>query len=383
MMTLEEIRQAAESINAGSLNGFELVEAQNNDPRYLKRLLDAKRLWNEYKQSGAGRRAIIRESAMRGDYPLLFADNLAREMRSRYSEFPAPWRDVCEVAGLPDFRAKKIFPRGTLDQTWTLIPDGGPQPGQTKTLPDQTPVTYSVSAYGIHTAINFQTIINDELGAFSNIARDMAIGARRTELKLFTQSHWGASGPTGLTALTSNPALDVAGFAAAWAQIRKSVDANGEPIMIDAPVLEVGPDLEVTARQIIKAVALTIHDDQTAVSSTGTFNTENWINTMISQIIVNPYIPIVASSANADTSWCLLPNSSSGAAAIEVGYINGYEQPALLQKASDTIVAGGGDIPVNRFGGFNTNDVEFKGIHMVGFALRDASIGFMSNGTGS
>lgn len=380
-MNLEQIKEAAAIINGTSNSGYRFVESTNNSRDYLKKLLKAQEVWNEYKRSGTGKRYFLQETAMRGDYPLLFADNLAREMRARYSEFPADWRQVCNIATLPDFREKKIFPRGTLDQSWTLIPDGGPQPALTKTLADQTPITYSVSAYGIHTAINFQTIINDELGAFANIASDMAVGARRTELKLFTQSHFTTTGPTGLTQLTSNPVLNVAGFRAAWAQIRKSVDANGEPIMLDAPILEVGAGpLETTAREIIKAVALQIHDDLTAAGTA--FNTENWISTMISNIIVNPYIPVVCSS-NEDTSWCLLARSSAGSAAIEAGYLAGYEQPSLLQKASDTIVAGGGDIPLNRFGNFATNDVEFKGIHMVGFVVRDSKLGFMSNGTGS
>ena len=380
-MNIEQINDAAAILQGTSPGGYRIVESDNNDPKYLRKLIEAQRVWNEYRRSTTGKRYYLRENAMRGDYPLLFADNLTREMRARYAEFPADWRAATKIAGLPDFRAKKIFPRGTIDQRWTAIPDGGPQPAITKTYSDQTAITYSVTAYGVHTAVNFQTLINDDMGIFDDIAGDMARGARRTELFQWSSSHWGASGPTGLTALTGNPVLNVDGFRAAWKQLRKTVDANGEPIMIEAPILEVGPDLETTAFEIIKAVALKVHQDLTAAGTA--FDTENWISRMVSQVIVNPYVPIIASTANSATSWCLLANASTGQAAIEVGYLNGYEQPALLQKASDTLQAGGGAVPVNQFGNFDTSDIEFKGIHMMGAVIRDAKLGFRSNGTGS
>jgi hypothetical protein len=176
--------------------------------------------------------------------------------------------------------------------------------------------------------------------------------------------------------------LTVAGFRAAFGQIMKSVDANGEPILIEAPILEVasGP-LAITAREVIKASAITIHDDLSAVSSSGTFNTENWISTMISNIVVNPYATQIMTS-NEDTSWCLLANSGRGAAAIEMGYLRGMEAPVLTTKASDVQVLGGSSLPAN-FGDFAGNNVEYKGWLVIGGKIRDAKLGYMSNGTGS
>jgi hypothetical protein len=158
------------------------------------------------------------------------------------------------------------------------------------------------------------------------------------------------------------------------------VDANNEPILIQAPILQIGPGLAIDARELIRATTIELKTS-TDIAAGRNIMTENWINSFITNVVVNPYIPRIATT-NGDTSWCLMANSGQGPAAIEMGYLRGMTEPVLTTKASDIQVLGGGSVPVN-FGDFQGNNVEYKGWLVIGGKVRDAKLGFMSNGTGS
>ena len=174
-----------------------------------------------------------------------------------------------------------------------------------------------------------------------------------------------------------NPVFDLAGLKVAVTTLFSQVDANGEPISIDAPVLEVGPALAVDAMEVIKATMVEVRE---TVPSAGDIITPNWVQNFVSNVIVNPYIPIIATT-NGDTSWCLLANGSSGRAAIEWGTLRGWPGPKIMIKAPNAQLIGGGSVPL--IGDFNTGNIEYKVIHVIGGAVVDSQGGVMSDGTGS
>lgn len=376
-MNFNEITQALRDIKQDP--NFTLMESSTESVESLKA---QESLTNLIEKAVGGsplaRHALIQEAMTTADFPNLFGNILSRDVHALYSEFPAPWQTMSERTDLPDFRNRETFPQGTIDQVLSKASDDGMPAAENRNYTDPTAVTWGVDIYQATTELSFKQIQNDDLRFFSKVPAQFARAANRTELKVWTQTHWGATGPTNLTQITDNPTLTVANLKAAVAQVRKAVDAGGEPIMIEAPILEVGPDLEVTAHEIIKATAL---DIAASTGSTGIRVTENWVSKFISNVVVNPYIPIVASSSNADTSWCLLANSSRGAAAFEHGWLSGMAGPQIYMKAPNMQRVGGG---VNAaMGDFHTLSTQYKVLDIFGVKLIDSRLGFMSNGTGS
>ncbi len=156
------------------------------------------------------------------------------------------------------------------------------------------------------------------------------------------------------------------------------VDADGEPIVVESVALVVPPALSVTASNILNALQLELN------TSGGDTNSKlialNWMKDRVT-LSVNPYIPIVASSSNGATSWFLFANPNSGRPALEMGFLRGYEQPGLFQKAPNTMRVGGAVDPI--LGDFDSGEIRYKGMHILGGARLEAKATVASSGAGS
>lgn len=375
-MNIQEINEALRAVKSDPT--YNLMEARTDNTALLKGVAEMNRLVEAAQSGSAWGRAALQEAMTTADFPNLFGYALSRDLQALYSEHAAPWQQASRRVDLPDFRNREWYPHDTIDQVLTADSDDGAPAAQNRNKTDPTATTWAVEVYQATTELTFRTLRNDDLGFFRTIPQEFARAARRTELKTFTTTHWNSTGPTGLTQITGNPALTVANLKTAMSQMLKSVDANGEPILIDAPILEVGPALAVTAREIINATVLEINGGTT---TTGISQTANWVNDFISNVIVNPYIPVVASSSNADTSWCLLANSGNGPAAFEHGWLTGMVGPQIFMKAPN-MQRVGGSID-SALGDFHTLSTEYKVMDIFGVKLVDSKLGFMSNGTNS
>jgi hypothetical protein len=62
------------------------------------------------------------------------------------------------------------------------------------------------------------------------------------------------------------------------------------------------------------------------------------------KLVVNPYIPVIASTANGNTSWFIMSNPNSGGRpSLEMGFLRGHEEPALYERLPNARRVGGGD----------------------------------------
>ena len=105
----------------------------------------------------------------------------------------------------------------------------------------------------------------------------------------------------------------------------------------------------------------------------------NWMKQRV-RLSVNHYIPVVATT-NGDTSWFLFASPSVGRPALEMSFLRGYEQPGLYQKAPNTMRVGGAVDPI--LGDFDTNEIRYKGMHILGGTRMESKATVASNGTGS
>ena len=97
---------------------------------------------------------------------------------------------------------------------------------------------------------------------------------------------------------------------------------------------------------------------------------------------MNPYIPIVASSSNGNTSWFLFANPNNGRPALEMAFLRGHEEPEIFMKTSNAQRIGGGMTdPMD--GDFDTDSLQYKVRHVLGGARLDPKMTVASSGAGS
>lgn len=325
----------------------------------------------------------LSETLTRSDFSNLTGTVLGRMVIARYREFPSPWRQFAKVTTLNDFRQVSRFAVNGLEGPWPVqLEDQELAYGY---MSEGTPVTFAPAKYALGARLSFELIINDDLNAFNSIPDRLGRGGARTVNRAVTKLYVDANGPhasvyTGGNAnkVTSNAALSITALATAVGQIRGMLDTQGEPINIEMLTLVVPPALSVTAQNILQATLIRMTN--LGGASGQEMEVNNWIGSSMN-LAVDPYIPIIASSANGNTSWFLFADPSNGAAAIEVGFLPGFGEPVVYQKIADTARVGGGID--QEAGDFGTMSQDWKGVVAFGGAVIDPKLTVGSNGSGS
>lgn len=326
----------------------------------------------------------LHETHTRSDFAQLTGDVLGRMSIARYNEFPSPWRQFAKVtANLPDFRPVKRIPLNGLEGAWPeQMEDEELEYGA---LAEGTAVTLQARKYALGVRLSFELIINDDLDAFSSIPDRLGRGGARTVNRAVTATYVGVSGPLATVysvgngnIVTGNPALSIASLSAAYGQLRGMVDTQGQPIMVEAGVLVVPPALEVVARNILQAIA--VRTTANGGASGQELEVMNWLGSSLS-LAVDPYIPIIATTANGNTSWFLFAAPGTGNPALEVAFLTGYATPVIYQKVSDSQRVGNGID--QEAGDFATMSNTWKGVVAFGSAVLSPKSTVASNGSGS
>jgi len=166
---------------------------------------------------------------------------------------------------------------------------------------------------------------------------------------------------TGVTNAGVLP-LTIANLQTTLQLMAAQTDANGEPILCRGVHLVVPPALELTARAILTSALV----QWTEVGAGGGIPvpTANVIPQYGLQLHVDPYLPIVDTSANNGGTWYVFADPSLGSA-IEADFLRGFETPEICMKASDKVLVGGAAIdPFS--GDFATDNVFFRVRHVFG-----------------
>lgn len=361
------------------------VRHRTRNAAYLKRLAEAAKLIADVR-SGKRRESVLREAMTTDDFPYLFGDILDRQLLASYREYPVVWQNYAHRATVRDFRTVKRFSVYGADQALSQVTDeNGEYP--VADMGENSPYSYAVKKYGRKVPFSWETIINDDLGAFADLPERLGRAARRTEEKFATELYVDANGPHASfytsgnsNIVTGNPTLSISALQTAMTVLSAQTDEDGEPIYIEAVELVVPPALEVVARNILNAIQLDVDPNPSAGTSKQVIRTLNWMKNRV-RLSVNPYIPIVASSANGDTSWFLFASPGSGRPALELGFLRGHEEPEIFMKSPNATRVGGG---ADDFAGdFDTDSIMYKVRHVLGGTRMDPKMTVASNGSGS
>lgn len=343
------------------------IRGRRHDPRYTEQLAEAAEFLDGI-YSGRTPMHRLAEAMTTSDFPLLFGDILDRQLLARYRETPAVYRNFVRVRTVRDFREVKRFAVDGAEGTLDPVAEKAPYPAEAL---NETADTYRVQKRGRRIHLSWEALVNDDLDAFRENPDRLARAARRSEQRFVTEMYVDSTGPhaslydvTLGNVVTGNPPLSIEGLQTAMGVLAGMVDEDGEPIAIESVELVVPPALEIVAQNILNA----IHIDLSGAGGTSSqvMRAQNWMRGRV-RLSVDPYIPLVASSANGSTSWFLFANPESSRPALELGFLRGHEAPALFAKAPDAIRvggSGGSDIDAD----FDTDSRQWKVRHVFGGA---------------
>lgn len=323
--------------------------------------------------------AMIVEAQSTSDFPLLFGDVIDRALLGAYAELPSVWGSIARRGRRRDFRVGKAFTIDGANSPLSQVNQGAPYPQDKLTDGD---FSYGVSKYG--RALNFlwEAIVNDDLDALASAPNLLAQAARYTEDRFFTELIADGTGPDATFFSTGNGnkgtgvALSLDGLQTGYAAMRKQRDPQGNPIFTGKVRLMVPSALEVTAKNIVSATQIVGSPGATTGQQ---FVTGNWAGDTIAEVVVNPWLDIVDTSANVDKTWYLFADPGIGRPAAEMGFLAGHEQPEVFMKAPDSIRVGGGVVGAED-GDFATDGVAYKVRHVLGGTLMDYRAAYVNTG---
>lgn len=352
------------------------------NPEYERRFDEALAI---YARAMHGNRQDVwrfQEAMSRSDFQYLFADILQRSVLGTYTEWPSTWQTIARRGSRIDFRNGRAF---TLDGAEAALP----KVQELKEYPSRNVVDgkydYAVEKYGSRIGISWEAIINDDLGQLRDLPDRLAKAARMTEEKFATSLYAGVSGPdatffaTGhanhMTAALSTGSLQEA-MRLIWAQ----TDPDGNPIYTGKLRLVVPPALAITAHNILNATEIWAASGGGDGTGTNQLRSQNWVPQSIAETVTQPWLPLLATTANGNTSWYLFADPGVGRPAMEVGFLRGNEAPSLFVKSPNAQRVGGGLISPED-GDFDTDSVDYKVRHVVGGVLMDYRAAVASDGT--
>lgn len=329
------------------------------------------------------------------------------------SDFPAAFRAVTQRAFLGEYaQIESVYPQYTRQfnvnnlrpqEFYSFMPDvssnleenGGVKtvtetPGGLARIPELTEyptitfaaseTSFGVAKYGNRAIFSFEMLLNDEWGILETLPGQLAQQARNIEDIVATEVLASETGPNARffneangNLIPGNPALSVAALENAMAAVRTR-RFNGNPVMVGAFSLIVPPALEAEARRLTGVSSFVIEDP-----INGTYQYANPISAL--NVIVNPWLPVIDKSANANTTWYLVPTGSAGIRpAVVFSKLRGREAPELRMANATGVALGGGPV-APREGSFLNDDIEFRVRHFVGAAGIAPEVTAVSNGT--
>ncbi len=279
--------------------------------------------------------------------------NIANKMLLEgYNYVEDAWRRIAKIASVNDFKEHTRYRMTGSFKFQQVGPDGEIKHGQL----DEQQFGQKADTHGIMFALTRQMIINDDLGAFTDIPRQIGMGAAESIAEavwsLWLRNPTQADGKAFFHADHNNysegadTALSIDGLTAAEILFAQQVKPNGKPLGIMPSLLLVPPGLKVAAEMLMKSLQLnettTTNKPKPATNPhAGKFD-----------VVSSVYLSNTSFTNASNKAWYLLadPNRLS---AIEVAFLNGVDRPTVEKTDAD----------------FSTLGVQFRGY--IDFGVRE------------
>jgi len=111
------------------------------------------------------------------DFPYLLAAASGKQMATRYAEIPPQWPKFCKRVTAPDFKEQKLLSLSEMPNLATVTEGSEYTYG---TL-SENQETWTLAKKGVIFALTWETIVNDDLGAFNDLIAAQGAAGRRAE----------------------------------------------------------------------------------------------------------------------------------------------------------------------------------------------------------
>ena len=180
------------------------------------------------------------------DIPGVLANVMYKSLLNGLQAVDDPTDKISRVVNARDFRAQSFVNLLTSGE-FADVKDNGEL--ENLKLSDST-YTNTAKMRGFELRLGYEAIANDDMNALQEIPKIMGRKAALRKQKIFFEALTGA---TGITAVTSNPVLSLAGLDKASAAFRGLKDGDNDPIGAKPKYLIVPPALEQTAYNLTAA----------------------------------------------------------------------------------------------------------------------------------
>lgn len=311
---------------------------------------------HEAVRAGMRARGVLMAGGMHStsDFTYLTTEVMNRQLRAAYAARPGSWRRISRQRTATDFRTLYSVQAGA-DVEMRKVKENGEYES---TVLSDTGESYRVERYGREVHITFESIVNDDLGAFTRLPQDFVRGC----LNLESRIAWGIitanaamSDGTALFATAAarknlagsggaiSPTTVGAARKAMWEQRPHGAKATGDDFISAVPdLLVVPPALDLPANQFVTA---------TTPATDG--NTNPYKATL--EPIIEPRIG-GAVSGGSDAAWYLFDSSMP---VLEHAFLQGYEAPMVT--AEDHVSPKGVTLTAEHI--FGAGAVEFRGAY--------------------
>lgn len=266
------------------------------------------------------------------------------------------WAQIAGRANVNDFKQHSYYSLTGDMQYEEVAPGGELKHGK---LGEQ-PYTLQAKTYGKIFQIDRRDLVNDDLGAFTQVARRLGRGGALKlndvfwRLFLDNAAFFSVANNNYFTGAPT--ALGVASLETAEANFIKMLDPDGKPMAILPKSLLVPPELKRTGLALLNSTEVR---DTTASTKYGTVNTFKGEFS----VVTSPYMSAAGYTGASAKKWYLLADPND-VPVILVGFLDGVERPTIEQAMAD----------------FDTLGIKMRGYWDFGVALHEPRGGLAMKG---
>lgn len=266
--------------------------------------------------------ALMREALDSGSWADVLGDSITRRMIADYTMTPSPyavWRLVTSIVSINDFRTQERTRFGGYGAI-PVVAEAGPYTALAS--PTDEKATYAIAKRGGTETVTMEMIRNDDVGSIQRIPLKLSRAAQRTLAKFvldFLRTNPVIFDGLALFHATHNnlgaAALGTASLAAARiAMLRQPEKDSGEELGIAPRTLFVPPELEEAAVDLFRR---------------NTENDRNFIQSLSLNVAPVWYWT--------DTNDWVATADTSDVPLIELGFLDGREEPELFVQDNPTV----------------------------------------------
>ena len=325
--------------------------------------------------------ARVEEASGASDFTYLNADTIDRKLLAAYKTRPRVMRQIARLDTALNFLTAKRF---AIDPLGAILPEVAERgPYEIDKLQDRR-FQITCKKRGRIVPFSWESMINDDLGAYNRLPEALAATAISTEDYLLTALFWNNAGPLDTYFDVTNVGEDGVSnkplTAENLAYAIQVMTGGGKYAFNDVPIvnvpryLVVPPALEITAQQLLMSMNVAYVFGGTITPTQ--MPTANVIANRGIQLLVNPWIPyIVTTGTLASTTWALF---SESVPACELDYVMGHETPELFIRNSRQDRIGGGSSAFD--GSWEDDTIAYKIRVTPGVTVLDPRGGWASDG---